>query len=119
MRKPMADINITPLVDTLLVLVVLLMLAMPMYAQRLPVQLPKTGLTGAPLPVQTVQVTLAASGALTVNGQPARVEDLAGAVTARSTVVVAADAAVAFEQLAQLIVALERLGAREVVLAAR
>ena len=30
-RRPLADINITPLIDVLLVLLVILMLAMPMF----------------------------------------------------------------------------------------
>lgn len=119
MRKPLADINITPLVDTLLVLVVLLMLAMPLYAQRLPVELPRTGLTGTPLPVRSLQVTLSASGAVTVAGQPARAEDLTQAVDAQTTVVLAVDAAVPFQALASLIASLQELKPREIVLATR
>lgn len=119
MRKPLADINVTPLVDALLVLLVVLMLLMPLYVRRLPVELPRTGLAGAPVPVRTLQVTLDAAGRLSVAGHPAALPDVLAAVTSNTTVEVAADAAATYEQLARLIAALQQHGARDIVLATR
>lgn len=119
MRRALADINITPLVDTLLVLLTVLMLLMPLYARRLPVELPRTGLGGAPTPVRTLQVTLSADGTLGMGGAAVQLRDVQAAVDAATTVEVAADEAVAYAHLARLIGAVQARGVREVVLLAR
>lgn len=41
-RKPMADINVTPLVDVMLVLLIIFMITAPMMTQGLEVNLPET-----------------------------------------------------------------------------
>ena len=58
-KSPLADINIIPLVDVMLVLLIVFMIAAPMMQQGLPIDLPKV--TMKPLPskeeIQTVTVT--------------------------------------------------------------
>ena len=61
--KPMSDINVTPLVDVMLVLVVIFILAAPMLAASLRVQLPKAQ-AAAP------QTTVAKGDALMVEVSP-------------------------------------------------
>ncbi len=41
-RRPLADINVTPMVDVMLVLLVVFMVAAPMLTSGVPVDLPKT-----------------------------------------------------------------------------
>ncbi|NBW78060.1 MAG: biopolymer transporter ExbD [Betaproteobacteria bacterium] len=67
----MSDINMTPLVDVLLVLVVLLLVTAPLIAPMLKLDLPKvTAQPVAPLPPsQTMQVVIEAAGQLRVQGQ--------------------------------------------------
>ncbi|MDO9572135.1 MAG: biopolymer transporter ExbD [Hydrogenophaga sp.] len=47
-HRPMSDINVTPLVDVMLVLLVIFILAAPLMASRLALELPKTEAAGAP-----------------------------------------------------------------------
>lgn len=119
MRRPLADINITPLVDTLLVLLVVLMLVMPLYVRRLPVELPRTGLIGAPVAARTLLVTLDADGRLGLAGTQVSLSDVQAAVDTTTSVEIAADAAVAYTHLARLVAALQERGVREVALATR
>ena len=67
----MSDINMTPLVDVLLVLVVLLLVTAPLIAPMLKLDLPKvTAQPVAPLPPsQTMQVVIEAAGQLRLQGQ--------------------------------------------------
>lgn len=41
--RPMADINVTPMVDVMLVLLIIFMVAAPMLTVGVPIDLPKTG----------------------------------------------------------------------------
>ena len=67
----MSDINMTPLVDVLLVLVVLLLVTAPLIAPMLKLDLPKvTAQPAAPLPPnQTMQIAIEAAGQFRVQGQ--------------------------------------------------
>lgn len=67
----MSDINMTPLVDVLLVLVVLLLVTAPLIAPMLKLDLPKvTAQPAATLPPnQTMQIAIEAAGQFRVQGQ--------------------------------------------------
>lgn len=58
-RKPMSDINVTPLVDVVMVLLIIFMVAAPMLVAGVPLQLPETSADALPLPEEeplTVQI---------------------------------------------------------------
>ena len=55
-RQPMAEINVTPLVDVMLVLLIIFMVAAPLMTVGVPLDLPKTA--AAPLNVDSKPVTL-------------------------------------------------------------
>jgi biopolymer transport protein ExbD len=60
----MSDINVTPLVDVMLVLLVIFILATPLMASRLALELPKAAApaVAAPEPVVSVTIALDAQG---------------------------------------------------------
>lgn len=63
----MADINITPLVDVMLVLLVIFMLAVPAITYRVGYAFPQAP-TGAPPPIQTLQLRIDAGDTLALDG---------------------------------------------------
>ena len=67
----MSDINMTPLVDVLLVLVVLLLVTVPLITPMLKLDLPKvTAQPAATLPPnQTMQIAIEAAGQFRLQGQ--------------------------------------------------
>ena len=56
---PMADINVTPLVDVMLVLLIIFMITAPLMTHKVVVKLPEATLESKPPPVKVVPVTLA------------------------------------------------------------
>jgi biopolymer transport protein TolR len=66
-RGTMSQINVTPLVDVMLVLLVIFMVTAPMMQQGVQVNLPKTDSKALPAPEQTVVVSIERSGRLSIN----------------------------------------------------
>ena len=58
-HQPMSDINVTPLVDVMLVLLVIFILATPLMASRLALELPKAAAPASAAPEPATSVTLA------------------------------------------------------------
>ena len=71
----MSDINVTPLVDVMLVLVIILLVTAPLLTQSVHVTLPKTAETTADIKQQPLQLGIDAQGVITINKNP--VADLA------------------------------------------
>jgi biopolymer transport protein ExbD/biopolymer transport protein TolR len=70
--EPLSGINVTPLVDVMLVLVVILILAAPVLAAALRVQLPQaqgTTPVAAPTPQQALALEVDAQGRLSIDGE--------------------------------------------------
>ncbi len=75
-RRVMADINVTPFVDVMLVLLVIFMVTAPMMQQGVQVNLPKAD-TKAMTPVEdTVVVTVNKNGKLFINKDEVSAADL-------------------------------------------
>ncbi|MCP3729711.1 biopolymer transporter ExbD [Sphingomonas sp. MG17] len=66
--QPLAAINITPLIDVLLVLLIMMILTIPIASHKLPVELPSGPPTGTRLEVPH-RLEIAASGALLWDGR--------------------------------------------------
>lgn len=70
--EPLSGINVTPLVDVMLVLVVILILAAPVIAAALRVQLPQaqgTTPVAPPTPQQALALEVDAQGRLSIDGE--------------------------------------------------
>ena len=68
--QPLAEINTTPLVDVMLVLLVIFIMTAPLLTQSLEIELPQT-VQGNPTQQQNaVRVGIAADGSLTLNDTP-------------------------------------------------
>ncbi|ESS72908.1 biopolymer transport protein ExbD/TolR [Methyloglobulus morosus KoM1] len=65
----MSEINVTPLVDVMLVLVIILLITAPLLTQSVHVTLPKTAETTANIKDQPLQLAIDAQGAITLNKQ--------------------------------------------------
>lgn len=78
---PMADINVTPLVDVMLVLLIVFMITMPVLTHSIPLELPTASEQGAKQdsqPKEPLRITIAADGAYYIGAESANKVDLAG-----------------------------------------
>ena len=67
--KPMAEINITPMVDVMLVLLIIFMITAPLLVAGVPVELPNTAAARISQPKKPMIVSLAADGSLYVRDE--------------------------------------------------
>jgi len=77
-RGTMSQINVTPLVDVMLVLLVIFMVTAPMMQQGVQVNLPKADTKGLPAPEEAVIVSINKSGEAYINSTAVRSEELRG-----------------------------------------
>ena len=73
--EAVSEINVTPLVDVMLVLVIILLVTAPLLTQSVHVALPKTAATTPDIEKQPYQLGIDAQGGMTLNKKP--VADLA------------------------------------------
>ena len=124
-RKPMADINVVPYIDVMLVLLIIFMVTAPMLMQGVKVELPKA--SADPVEKQDsepVIVSVDAAGQLFLNlGQQEQILSLAtiqervAAVLRRSPdkpVLIWGDQAVPYGEVVTVMVALQEAGAPSV-----
>lgn len=67
---PMADINVTPMVDVMLVLLVIFILAAPLFTQSIKLDLPAAPATPTPAEPSTISLSINAAGELFWNQIP-------------------------------------------------
>ncbi|NWK76493.1 biopolymer transporter ExbD [Aquitalea sp. LB_tupeE] len=67
--QPMAEINTTPLVDVMLVLLVVFMMTAPLFHQAVGIELPRTVATPDKPQDKVLHLTLARDGSVTLDGQ--------------------------------------------------
>ena len=74
--RPMAEINITPMVDVMLVLLVIFMVTAPLLVAGVPVELPSTATARLSQPKKPMIVSLAADGSLYIREEQVAKENL-------------------------------------------
>lgn len=76
-RKPMAEINVTPFVDVMLVLLIIFMVAAPLMTVGVPIELPETA--AAPLPTEQEEpltITIGDDGKVFIQNEEIAREEL-------------------------------------------
>ncbi|WP_343649642.1 biopolymer transporter ExbD [Herbaspirillum sp.] len=73
---PMADINVTPMVDVMLVLLVIFIITAPMFTHALKLDLPTAQSAPAPEKPETITLGIDAAGKLYWNDQPVSEEEM-------------------------------------------
>ncbi len=106
----MSDINVTPLVDVMLVLLVIFILAAPLLAGSIRLQLPRAdGVQPAPAQARPIAVALDAAGRLYLQDAPVADEALPALLreiatrTPDAELALRADAAVAYGRVVQVL----------------
>jgi biopolymer transport protein TolR len=72
----MAEINMTPFIDVMLVLLIIFMVAAPLLATGVPIDLPETKAAALNIDTKPISVSIDDHGALTLMDQPIAIEDL-------------------------------------------
>lgn len=117
-RQSIAAINITPLVDVLLVLVAILMLLLPLYIKKLPVSLPKTQSTveAAPELSKSLMVSFDAASMFYIDQATVSEEQLLKQINPSVTVKFAVSKDVKYEDLAKAITKIKEKNPKEISL---
>ena len=107
-QRPLSDINVTPLVDVMLVLLVIFIITAPLMASSIKLNLPQTS-AGQPNETPAVlSLALDASGALFLNDQPLKTDELgprlraAAARNPETEIQLRADSTVPYGRVVQL-----------------
>ncbi|RBW52985.1 protein TolR [Ruegeria sp. A3M17] len=115
--QPMAEINVTPFVDVMLVLLIIFMVAAPLLTVGVPVDLPKTAASALPGDnEEPLTVTMTAEGRVQIQTTDVAREELIGKLRAiaaeRSSdrVFLRADGAIPYAQVMQVMGALNAGG---------
>ncbi|MDU8925839.1 protein TolR [Alisedimentitalea sp. MJ-SS2] len=115
--QPMSEINVTPFVDVMLVLLIIFMVAAPLMTVGVPVELPKTAANALPAEAEEpLTVTVTADGKVLVQTSEVPREELLGklraiaAERASDRVFLRADGAVPYAEVVQVMGALNRGG---------
>ncbi|MCB8839275.1 protein TolR [Aurantimonas sp. VKM B-3413] len=66
-RRPMSEINVTPMVDVMLVLLIIFMVAAPMLTVGVPIQLPKTQAKALNSDTQPITISIKSAGEVFLN----------------------------------------------------
>ncbi|WP_102107813.1 protein TolR [Oceaniglobus roseus] len=116
-RKPMSDINVTPFVDVMLVLLIVFMVAAPLLTVGVPIDLPKTSAEALPVEnEEPLTITLTGDGRILLMNNETESLDLIAqlrAIAAERTsdkVFVRADGTIPYERVVQLMGALNSAG---------
>ncbi len=84
-RAPMSEINVTPLVDVMLVLLIIFMVAAPMMTVGVPLDLPKTGAKALNSETQPITVSIKADGSVFLQETPISTDEIAAKLAAIAT----------------------------------
>jgi biopolymer transport protein TolR len=115
-RAALSEINITPLVDVMLVLLIIFMISAPLLTVGVPVELPKTEAAAVNDERQPLTLTIRRDGQVFIQETPIALADLSGRLTALAgdgldrPIYVRADGAAPYTYVAQVMARLSSSG---------
>ena len=115
-RAALAEINVTPLVDVMLVLLIIFMISAPLLTVGVPVDLPKTEASAVNDQTQPLTITVRSDGSIYVQENATPFEQLSVRLTALAgqgfdkPIFVRADGRAPYETVAQVMAALSSSG---------
>lgn len=120
-RKPMAEINVTPFVDVMLVLLIIFMVAAPLLTVGVPIELPETA--ASPLPTEQEEpltITVGSDGKVYIQSEEIARDQLVTklravvAERADNKIFIRSDRTVAYGEIMQIMGALNAGGFTEI-----
>jgi biopolymer transport protein TolR len=118
----MADINMTPFIDVMLVLLIIFMVAAPLLTTGVPLDLPQTGAQSLNLEKQPLVVSIKADGKVFLMETEITLEELVPKLQAVSKtgpderIYLRGDKSIAYGRVAEVMAALTTAGYRKVAL---
>jgi biopolymer transport protein ExbD len=119
----MSEINVTPLVDVMLVLLVIFIITAPLVGGALRLDLPATEATSAPSPSQSLSLSLDPQGLVFIDDKPVALEALPAVLAMQASndaaveVQLRADQSVPYGRVAEVMGLLQKAGLTKVALA--
>ena len=124
-RAPMAEINVTPLVDVMLVLLIIFMVTAPLLVTGVPVELPESRANALDQKDKPVEIAIDKQGATFIDGTEvppselaARLEEIAAAQNADNPkqIMLRGDTTISYGQMMRVMGELNRAGLNSVSL---
>lgn len=84
-KKPMSDINVTPLVDVMLVLLIIFMVAAPMMTVGVPIDLPETQAKAMNADTQPITISVNPAGEVFLQETPIAIDEVVAKLQAIAT----------------------------------
>lgn len=124
-RAPMADINVTPFVDVMLVLLIIFMVTAPMLVTGVPLELPESRANPLDEPNEPIEISIDKDGATFIDGAAvapselsARLDEIAASQDAEKPrqIMLRGDTAISYGQMMRVMGELNRAGLNSVSL---
>ena len=122
-NAPMSEINVTPFVDVMLVLLVIFMVAAPLMTTGVPLNLPQTAATAVPTEAEEpLVISIPAEGQITLMNNPVADGEVVGRLRAvlaerqSDRIFLRADGNIPYARVVQVMGALNAAGFTDIVL---
>ncbi len=119
----MSEINVTPLVDVMLVLLVIFLITAPLMGSALRLDLPATEAASSPAPINSLSLILDPQGLIFIDDKPVALEALPAVLAMQAStdasveVQLRADQSVPYGRVAEVMGLLQKAGLTKVALA--
>ena len=124
-RAPMAEINVTPFVDVMLVLLIIFMVTAPLLVSGVPVELPESSAKPLDQKAEPIDISIDKEGQVFLDSEPvsdgelsARLEQIAGEQDPDNPrqIMLRGDAAISYGEMMKVMGVLNRVGLNSVSL---